>query len=200
MQNVLCIVLKQTYCKVSGNTWHDSHLIQDSGCPQRKGDCYSRGECCSVATSCPTLCNPTDCSMPGFLVLHYLLEFAQVGDCIQPSHPLSPPSLSTLNLSQNQGLFQWRGEQRGLGLQVDDVLFHFFIQLRSLFTGFIESLTNFYVLHIFLKKEQTSNIKFQAHEKLDAECWTGGKADLWKGSLYMVTSCRETSWLSSGGG
>ena len=32
---------------------------------------------CSVAKSCPTLCNPMNCSMPGFPVLHYLLEFAQ---------------------------------------------------------------------------------------------------------------------------
>ena len=30
--------------------------------------CY----CCSVTKSCPTLCNPMDCSTPGFLVLHYL--------------------------------------------------------------------------------------------------------------------------------
>ena len=49
---------------------------------------------CSVAVSCPTLCNPADCSSPGFPV-HYLPEFAQthvhwVGDAIQPSHPLSP--------------------------------------------------------------------------------------------------------------
>ena len=34
--------------------------------------------CCSVAKSCLTLCDPMDCSMPGFPVLHYLLEFAQV--------------------------------------------------------------------------------------------------------------------------
>ena len=26
--------------------------------------------CCSVTESCPTLCNPMDCSMPGFPVLH----------------------------------------------------------------------------------------------------------------------------------
>ena len=32
---------------------------------------------CSVAKLCPTLCNPMDCSMPGFPVLHYLPEFAQ---------------------------------------------------------------------------------------------------------------------------
>ena len=57
------------------------------------------------------LCNPMDCSMPGFPVLHYFPEFAQahvywVDDAIQPSHPLSPAS-PTFNLSQHQGLFQW---------------------------------------------------------------------------------------------
>ena len=59
------------------------------------------------------LCNPMDCSTPGFPVHHHLPELAQthvhwVSDAIQPSHPLSPPSL-TLNLSQHQGLFQWVG-------------------------------------------------------------------------------------------
>ena len=59
-----------------------------------------------------TLCNPMDCSTPGFPVLPYLSEFAQthvhcVGDAIQPSHPLSPPSPPALSLSQHQGLFQW---------------------------------------------------------------------------------------------
>ena len=66
---------------------------------------------CSVAKSCPTLCEPMNCSTPGFSVLYYLLEFVQthvywVSDAIQPSHPLSPPSLLSLNLSQHQGLFQ----------------------------------------------------------------------------------------------
>ena len=51
--------------------------------------------CCSVTQSCPTLCDPMDCSMPSFPVLHYLLELAQtlvhwVGDAIQPSHPCHP--------------------------------------------------------------------------------------------------------------
>ena len=68
--------------------------------------------CCSVTKSCPTLCKPTNYSMPGFLVLHYLLELAQthvhwVGDAIQPSHPLSFPSPPAFNLSQHHGLFQW---------------------------------------------------------------------------------------------
>ena len=33
--------------------------------------------CCSVTKLCPTLCDPIDCSTPGFPVLHYLPEFAQ---------------------------------------------------------------------------------------------------------------------------
>ena len=64
-----------------------------------------------VAQSCLTLCNPRDCSMPGFPVHHQLLELAQthhqVSDTIQPSHPLSSPSPPTFNLSQHQDLFQW---------------------------------------------------------------------------------------------
>ena len=49
-----------------------------------------------VAQSCPTLCDPMNCSMPGLPVYHQLLEFTQthvhrVGDAIQPSLPLSSP-------------------------------------------------------------------------------------------------------------
>ena len=51
-----------------------------------------------------------DYSMPGLPDRHQLPELAQthvhqVGDAIQPSHPLSSPSLPPLNLSQHQGLF-----------------------------------------------------------------------------------------------
>ena len=53
--------------------------------------------CCSVSQLYPTLCNPTDCSMPGFPVLQYLLEFAQTrmsielmipSNCLILCHPL----------------------------------------------------------------------------------------------------------------
>ena len=52
-----------------------------------------------------------NCSTPGLPVHHHLPEFTQthihqVGDAIQPSHPLSSPSPPTLNLSQHQGLFK----------------------------------------------------------------------------------------------
>ena len=66
----------------------------------------------SVAQSCPTLCDPMDCSTPDLPVHHQLPEFTQthvhwVCDAIQPSHPLSSPSSPAFNLSQHQGLFKW---------------------------------------------------------------------------------------------
>ena len=66
----------------------------------------------SVAQSCPTLCDPMNCSTPGLLVHHHLPQFTQthvhrVGDAIQPSHPLSSPFSPAPNPSQHQGLFQW---------------------------------------------------------------------------------------------
>ena len=65
----------------------------------------------SVAQSCLTVCNPMDCSMPGFPVHHQLPELTQthvhtVGDTIQPSHPLLFLSFPAFNLSQHQGLFK----------------------------------------------------------------------------------------------
>ena len=68
---------------------------------------------CSVAhlLSCVWLCDPMDCSPPGFTVLHYLPEIAQthvhwVDDAIETSHPLSPPSLPAFSLSKHLVLFQ----------------------------------------------------------------------------------------------
>ena len=66
----------------------------------------------SVAHSCPTLCDPMNCSTPGLPVHHKLPEFTQthahrVDDVVQPSHPLSSPSPPAPSPSQHQGLFQW---------------------------------------------------------------------------------------------
>ena len=62
----------------------------------------------SVTQSCPVLCDPMDCSTPGFLVHHQLLELTQthvrrVSDVIQPSCPLS--SLSRLQSFPASGSF-----------------------------------------------------------------------------------------------
>ena len=59
---------------------------------------------------CPTLCEPMDCSMPVFPLLHHLMALALthvlwVSDAIQQSHPLSSPS-PAFNLAQNEGLYK----------------------------------------------------------------------------------------------
>ena len=63
----------------------------------------------SVAQSCPTLCDPMNCSTPGLPDHHQFPKLAQThfhraSDAIQPSHPLSSPSPPAFSLSQNQGL------------------------------------------------------------------------------------------------
>ena len=70
---------------------------------------FSSVQFSSVAQSCPTLCDPMNCSMPGFPVHHQLPEFTQththrVGDTIQLSHPLSSPFPPAPNPSQHQSL------------------------------------------------------------------------------------------------
>ena len=65
---------------------------------------FSSVQFSSVAQSCPTLCDPMNCSMPG-LPVHQLPEFTQtrvhrVNDAIQPSHPLLSPSPPAPNPSQ----------------------------------------------------------------------------------------------------
>ena len=71
----------------------------------------------SVAQSCPTLCDPTHCSMPGFLVRHQLPELTQthvhcVGDAIQPFilyHPLLLPSIfPSIRVFSNESLLYIR--------------------------------------------------------------------------------------------
>ena len=63
-----------------------------------------------IVNSCPTLCNPMDCSTASFPVLHHLPEFAQtyvhgIGDAIQPSHPLSPRFFSCCQSFSASGSF-----------------------------------------------------------------------------------------------
>ena len=56
---------------------------------------FSSVQFSSVAQSCPTLCDPMNCSTPGLPVHHQFLEPTQihvhrVGDVIQPSYPVVP--------------------------------------------------------------------------------------------------------------
>ena len=88
---------------------------------------------CSVAQSCLALCDPMDCSMPGFHVHYQLPEPAQtqvhwVGDAIQPPHPLLSTSPPAFSLCQHQGLFQWVSSASGIGAPASASIFPMNIQ------------------------------------------------------------------------
>ena len=86
-------------------------LLVTQSCPTlcNPMDCsppFSSVQFSLVTQSCPTLCNPMNRSMLGLPVHHHLVEFTQthvhgVGDAIQPSHPLSSPSSPAPNPSQH---------------------------------------------------------------------------------------------------
>ena len=73
---------------------------------------HRNGQFSSVTQSCLTLCDPMNHSTPGLPVHDQLPDSSQthvhwVGDAIQPSHLLSSPFPTALNISQHQGLFKW---------------------------------------------------------------------------------------------
>ena len=89
--------------------WNHKQISPGSG-PQGMsllpGETGIKHQFSSITRSCPTLCEPLDCSMTGLPVHYQLLEFIQthvhwVSDAIQPSHPLSSPSAPAFNLSQH---------------------------------------------------------------------------------------------------
>ena len=80
-------------------------------CEVRRLQSAKSSQFSSVTQSCLTLCDPMKRSTPGLPVHHQLQEFTQthvhqVGDAIQPSHPLSSPSPPAPNPSQHQSFFQ----------------------------------------------------------------------------------------------
>ena len=99
--------------------WMPQHVINNW-----KSCSFKEVQVSSVAQSCPTLCNPMNCSTPGLPVHHQLLEFTQthvhrVSDAIQPSHPLSSPFPPAPNPSQHRSfamsqLFKWGGQSTGV--------------------------------------------------------------------------------------
>ena len=101
--------IQNHHCKGSRNCLTEYALARPAGISRVKANglpFFPR----SAAKSCPTLCDPTNCSTPGLPLLHHLPELArthvhQVRDVVQPSHPLSPPSPPAPNLAQHQGLF-----------------------------------------------------------------------------------------------
>ena len=110
---------------------------------------FSSVQFSSFAQSCPTLCDPMDCSTPGFPVYHQLLALTQthvhwVGDAIQPSHPLLSPSLPAFNLSQHLSLFQWVSSShqvaKGLEFQIWHQSFQWIFRTDSFRTDWLDLL------------------------------------------------------------
>ena len=122
----------------------------------------------SVTQSCPTLCDPMDCSTPGFPVHHQLLEFTQthvhwVDDAIQLSHPLSSAS-PALNLSQHQDLFKWVSSSHQVAKLLE---FSFSISPSNEYSGLISFTINWFDL---LAVQGTLKSLLQ-HHSLKALLW-----------------------------
>ena len=134
----------------------------------------------SVVQSCPTLCDHMDCSTPGFLVHHQLLELTQtyvhqIGDAIQLSHPLLSPCLPAFNLSQRQGLLQWVSSSYQVAKVLEFQLQHQSFQWFPLgWTGWI-SLQSKGLSRVF------SNTTVQQHQFFGAQpsLWSNSHIHTW---------------------
>ena len=131
-----------------------------------------------VAQPCLTVCDSMNCSTPGLPVHHQLPEFTQthvhwVGDAIQPSHPLSPPSPPAFNLSQHQGLFKWVNSLHQVAKVLEFQLQHQSFQWLWL-TGLI-SLQSKGLSRVF------SNTTVQKHQFFDTQLslWSNSQNNTW---------------------
>ena len=82
--------------------------------------------CFSIAKSCPVLCNPMDCSMPGFPVHHHLPEFAQthVHWVMGANHLILCCPLLLPSIFHNIRFFQWVGSSHQIAKVMDLQLQH----------------------------------------------------------------------------
>ena len=140
----------------------------------------------SVAQSCLTLCNPTDCSMLGFTVHHQLPELTQthvhqVSDAIEPSHPLSSPSPPVFNLSQDQGLFQWISSLHEVARVWS---FSFNISLSNEYLGLISFRIDWFDL---LEVQGTLKSLLQHHRSKASDLWHSAFFIVQLSHPYMTT-------------
>ena len=132
-------------------------------------------------------------SLPGFPVLHHLLELAQthvhwVSDAIQLSCPLSPPS-PTLNLPQHQGLFRWVGSShqvaKVLELQLQHQSFQWILRV-----DFLLGLTGLISLYSKRLSRVFSNTTFWKH------LFFGAQPSLWSNSYIRTWLLEKTIALT----
>ena len=135
-----------------------------------------------VAQSCPTLCDPMDCSTSDFPVDHQLPEFTQthvhrVSDANQPSHPLSSPSPPAFNLPQHQGLFKWVSSSTQVGS------FSFSISPSNAYSGLISFRMGWFDL---LAVQGTLKSLLQHHSS---------KASILRCSAFLRSNSQIPTWL-----
>ena len=138
----------------------------------------------SVAQSCPTLCDPMDCSTPGPPVHHQLLEFTQthvhwVDDAIQPSHPLSSPSPPALSFPASgpfpvSQFFTSGGQSIGVSASASVLLMNIQDWFPLGWTGWI-SLLSKGLSRVF------SNTTVQKHQFFSAQpsLWSSSHIHIW---------------------
>ena len=142
--------------------------------------------------SCPTLCDPMDCGMPGFPVHHQLVEFSQthvhwLSDAIQPSHPLSSPSPAAFNLSQHRGLFQWVSSSIRLP---EYWSFSFSISPTKEYSGLI----SFRIDWLNLAVQETLKCLLQHHSSKASILWCSAFFIVQFSHPYMTTG-KTIAWL-----
>ena len=143
--------------------------------------------CCSVTQSCLTLCDPMDCSKPGFLVLHHLLELAHthvhwLSDAIQRSRALSSPSPPAFNLSQH--LSQVFSNESSLRIKWPKYWsFNFSISPSNEYSGLISFRTDWFD---FLAVQGTFKSLPQHHSS---------KASVLQFSAFLWSSSHIDTWL-----
>ena len=169
----------------------------------------------SIAWSCPTVCDPMDCNMPGFPVHHQALETAQtyihrVSDAVQPSHPLSSPSPLTFNLSQHQAFsnkgqfFASGGQSIGISTSASVLLMNIqdwfplgwnsWISLQSKGLSRVFSNTT-------VQKHQFFGTQFSLWSNSHIHTWLLEKPQLWlDGPLLAVTQLFDPNIVATTGG
>ena len=158
--------------------------------------------CCSVGKLCPTLCSPVNCSLPGFPVLHHLLEFAQdhvhwIGDDIQHSHPpMTPSHPALLSLSPHQGLSQsqlFASDSQSIGASVSASVLPGNIKGRFPlgWTGWISLQSKGFWRVFFNTSSKASILQWWAFfiVQLSRDYWKNQSFD------YMDFVCKETSLI-----
>ena len=146
--------------------------------------------CCSVIPSCLILCDHMDCIMPGFPVLHYLLEISQthvhsVSDATQPSNALSPSSptaliFTNIRVFSNESALYIRWPK--------DWSCSFNINPFNEHSGLISLRTDWFDLAVQGLSRVFSNIIVQKHG------FSGTQPSLWSNS-HMCTGLVEKPWL-----